>query len=104
MLELLSNGVAESSIFFESEGAKYKVRPDYMRPDLIIDLKTTGKPLYEFPKSCVNYGYDLSAWFYCYGADIYNYKFLVVETVEPYSFGIFTPDAGIYENREGKNA
>jgi len=87
--ELFSGGAAEVSIFWDD----WKVRPDYLKDDLVVDLKTTSKPLNEFNKSCANYMYDLSAWFYCYGADCNNYKFVVVEVNPPYDFVIFTPDA-----------
>jgi exodeoxyribonuclease VIII len=100
LINILSGGESEVSIFFEHGGTKYKVRPDYLKQDLIIDLKTTSKPLCDFPKECANYKYDLSAWFYCFGAEIPNYKFLVVETNPPYNFVLFEPDSEFME--EGK--
>jgi len=98
--ELISGGEVEVSVLFDIGDLKCKVRPDYLKKDLIIDLKTTGKPLADFNKACVNYNYHLSAYFYCMGCDMIdytNYKFLVVETFPPYSFVVFSPDYEFFE-------
>ena len=94
---LFSGGEAEVSIFWEN----WKIRPDYFKTDLVIDLKTTSKPLSEFSKACANYKYDLSAWFYKFGAGGSEYKFVVVETNPPYDFVIYEPDVEfMHEGRE----
>jgi len=97
LVRLFSGGEAEVSIFWDD----WKIRPDYLKDDLVIDLKTTSKPLNEFNKACANFMYDLSAGMYKFGAGVQNYKFVVVETNPPYNFVIFEPDAEfMHEGRE----
>ena len=99
LTELLSGGEAEVTVLFEIGDLECKVRPDYLS-DIIIDLKTTSKPLTDFNKACVNFNYHLSAYYYCLGCDMVDYqkyKFLVVETFAPYAFVIFSPDYEFFE-------
>lgn len=90
--ELFTGGEAEVSITDKIGSIGLKVRPDYLKDDLIIDLKTTSKPISEFSKACVNFGYHFSAAMYCFIAGVNNFKFAVIETNPPYSMAILTPD------------
>jgi exodeoxyribonuclease VIII len=75
--EAMTGGHAEASIFWTDEqtGLACRIRPDYhiapceMWPTgLIIDVKTTDDARPEaFARTCVNFGYDLSAAMYCDG-------------------------------------
>lgn len=75
--ETMTSGHAEASIFWADEvtGLACRIRPDYHIPPcetwqsgLIIDVKTTDDARPEaFARTCVTYGYDLSAAMYCDG-------------------------------------
>lgn len=42
--KLVSNGVAEISIYLTLEGERFKCRPDYLNGEAITDLKSYGRP------------------------------------------------------------
>jgi hypothetical protein len=66
-INLLKNGIAESTWGAEIEGVKVKARPDYLIYNKsIIDIKTSSKALdkKEVENTCYRLGYDLSAAFY----------------------------------------
>lgn len=77
--EAMTGGHAEASIFYSASvggvGMACRIRPDYHIPPcdtwptgLIIDVKTTDDARPEaFARTCVNFGYDLSAAMYCDG-------------------------------------
>lgn len=75
--EAMTGGHAEASIFWTDEqtGLACRIRPDYhIAPSdvwptgLIIDVKSTDDARAEaFARTCVNFGYDLSAAMYCDG-------------------------------------
>lgn len=77
--EAMTGGHAEASIFYSASvggvGMACRIRPDYHIPPcdtwptgLIIDVKTTDDARPEaFARTCVTYGYDLSAAMYCDG-------------------------------------
>lgn len=75
--EAMIYGHAEASIFWTDDqtGLACRIRPDYHIPPcdtwpsgLIIDVKTTDDARPEaFARTCVNFGYDLSAAVYCDG-------------------------------------
>lgn len=77
--EAMIDGHAEASIFYNAVigglGLACRIRPDYhIAPSetwpsgLIIDVKTTDDARAEaFARTCVNFGYDLSAAMYCDG-------------------------------------
>lgn len=75
--QAMTGGYAEASIFWTDEqtGLACRIRPDYHIPPcetwptgLIIDVKTTDDARAEsFARTCVNFGYDLSAAMYCDG-------------------------------------
>lgn len=89
---LKSAGYAEASIFWESDGMKFRCRPDYMRNDgLIVDLKTTRRASpHIFFKDACRLRYDMSVALTCRGyralrgKDPENYVFLCVETDPPH--------------------
>lgn len=75
--EAMTGGHAEASIFWTDDqtGLACRIRPDYhIAPSdvwptgLIIDVKSTDDARAEaFSRTCVNFGYDLSAAMYCDG-------------------------------------
>ena len=90
---LLSNGMAELSGFGEINSQPIRIRPDYLRDDVIVDLKTCFDAR-EFQKSVFQWGYDLQAALYCDMAQIIDGKkrgfiWIVVEKDAPYGCMIF---------------
>jgi len=104
--EAMTGGHAEASIFWTDEvtGLACRIRPDYHIPPcetwptgLIIDVKTTDDARPEaFSRTCVTYGYDLSAAMYCdgfqqhYGTDEPPlFLLLVVERDSPHAVACY---------------
>jgi len=104
--EAMTGGHAEASIFWADEqtGLACRIRPDYhiapcdMWPSgLILDVKSTDDARAEvFARTCVNFGYDLSAAMYCdgfqqhYGTDEPPlFLLLVVERDAPYAVACY---------------
>ncbi len=102
--EAMTGGHAEASIFWTDDqtGLACRIRPDYhiapcdMWPTgLIIDVKSTDDARAEaFARTCVNFGYDLSAAMYCDGFQQHYgttelepplFLLLVVERDEPHA-------------------
>lgn len=87
---LFQGHVPERSFFWEQDGMKFKVRPDALREDLIVDLKTTvNADTNEFGKTAFNYGYFISAALYQQGVQRVTGKklpfvFVNVEKTAPY--------------------
>ena len=87
---LFKGHVPERSFFWEQDGMKFKVRPDALREDLIVDLKTTvNADTNEFGKTAFNYGYFISAALYQQGVERVTGKklpfvFVNVEKTAPY--------------------
>lgn len=111
--ELISGGKAELSGYFYDEllGHKFRIRPDYINHDkkYIVDLKTT-RSLVDY-KSIIRevnkFSYDLSAALYMRGAkfitgDSYEFYWIFVQNVEPYSVAVFRCDPIIYYNGMSK--
>ena len=63
---LIQGGVAEQTLCVELEGMPIKVRADYIKEGLIVDLKTTSDPVDKFnaAKTIIRFDYDLSAALY----------------------------------------
>ena len=63
---LIENGVAEHTLCTELEGMPIKVRADYIKEGMIVDLKTTSDPVDRFnaAKTIIRFDYDLSAALY----------------------------------------
>lgn len=67
---LFSGGLAEKSFYWKdpATGLLCRVRPDYLREDVLVDLKTTrSADAIEFAKSVANYRYFVQAPYYCDG-------------------------------------
>lgn len=88
--QLFSGHVPERSIFWEQDGMRYKVRPDALHPDLIVDLKTTvNASPDEFGRKAYDFGYFVSAALYQEGVRQVTGKqlpfvFVNVEKTAPY--------------------
>lgn len=94
---LKADGYVESSIFWETEGQKFRCRPDFMRNDgLIVDLKTARsvKPSL-FQSDAFNMHYHLSVALTARGYEalyekpVDNYVFLCIEPEPPYLVSCF---------------
>lgn len=103
---ILSNGIAESSIFWtdEESGVECRCRPDYINAELkiIVDLKTTIDASPEaFTKSAWSMQYHLQAAFYQRGVfqatgEWHDWLFIAIEKGNPYLQPvIYKPDAEI---------
>jgi hypothetical protein len=57
--------------------------------DMLVDIKTTSKPVTEFAKSAYRYDYHRQAAFYLDGFNSKEFMFVVIETTPPYQIGIF---------------
>ena len=57
--------------------------------DMLVDIKTTSKPVSEFRKSAYRYNYHRQAAFYLDGFGAKEFMFIVIETQEPYQVGVF---------------
>lgn len=64
--DLIRDGVAEHTLCVELEGMPIKVRADYIKEGMIIDVKTTSDPVDKFSaaKTIIRFDYDLSAALY----------------------------------------
>jgi hypothetical protein len=61
----LSEGVAEQSFFATINGVECKARPDYVRGDMMVDLKTCLDARAEpFSRACWNFRYHVQGAFY----------------------------------------
>jgi len=63
---LIQDGCPEHTLCTELEGINIKVRVDYIKEGLVIDLKTTSDPVDKFSaaKTIIRFDYDLSAALY----------------------------------------
>lgn len=92
---ILSGGVAELSGFTELCGSNIRVRPDYLKDDVIVDLKTTFDSRPDpFLKSVLAYGYHIQASLYCDACEAIDgnkrdFIWLAVEKDAPYGVQIF---------------
>lgn len=83
-------------------GTPVQARYDAVTPTAIVDIKTTGKHIEDFPRQCVNYGYDFQAAWYRFvwklasGEEAPPFHFLVSETISPYRTVLFQPDDEFY--------
>jgi hypothetical protein len=92
--ELIYDGTGhyeQSAFWIDEHGVRHKARFDRRIPGALIDLKSTSaKPgLYSLTKTCIDYGYDLSAAHYLtvaegLGLDVSAFIHVWVEKVEPY--------------------
>lgn len=63
---LIQDGCAEHTLCVNLEGMDIKVRVDYIKDGMVIDLKTTSDPVDKFSaaKTIIRFDYDLSAALY----------------------------------------
>ena len=94
--KLLSGGEAEVSYFWKHKlGFPCKVRPDYRKGDILIDLKTTIDASPEgFAKAIANFGYHRQGdWYMCgVAANKVNVEHFIIianETKPPYEVAIY---------------
>ena len=86
---LPQGGRTEVSYFFTYQGVEAKCRPDWIKEDLILDLKTTSSPLEKFHWEALRYRLDIQAAWYMIGTGAKSFRFVVVEKKPPYLAGIF---------------
>jgi hypothetical protein len=99
MLKTIGADVSKTSnevtMIAQIDGATCRTRPDILAGNLIIDYKTTGKPLDQFAKQACSFGYDLQSAMYLDVAKAIEepceWLFLVQETAAPYPCQIFRP-------------
>lgn len=85
----LKGAQVEKSFFLEHDGIKQKVRPDILKGNVILDLKSTDN-VYEFEKAINNYRYDFSAIMYkTIVSEVLKkemeFLFIVAQKTEPYT-------------------
>lgn len=88
VLELLNKSETEIGVLKELFGLPFRGKADIMKPNHIIDLKTTAN-LDGFKYSADKYGYDLQAYLYTQLFEVEKFTFLVVDKS--------TLDIGIFE-------
>lgn len=98
---ILTNGVAELSGLSEILETPVRIRPDYLRDDLIVDLKTC-QDARDFPKSVFSWGYEIQAAFYLDVAKAIDGKerrflWVAVEKDAPYGVIVYEPDQSVLE-------
>lgn len=92
----LTSGVAELSGFTTINDTNIRVRPDYLKDDVIVDLKTTTSDarMESFTRSVFAFGYDVQAALYVDAAKAIDGKqrrfvWIVVEKEAPYGVCIY---------------
>jgi len=99
--KLLQGGVVEQSMYFTdpTTGVLRKMRPDYWRHGMLVDLKTTTDASLEaFRKAIYNWGYHRQAAWYLDGNQIVtaedhqNFVFVVIEKERPFGVGVYVLD------------
>ena len=93
-LKLIENSYKELSIYSQDEttGLKIKIRPDVFCKDTstMIDLKSSAHGgARKFKYSVYDFGYDISAAFYCNFGNKKNYLFGVFEKEKPNQFSLY---------------
>ena len=73
---LIQDGLPEHTLCVELEGMNIKVRTDYIKDGMVIDVKTTSDPVdkYSAAKTIVRFDYDLSAALYLDAFEKYTGK------------------------------
>jgi hypothetical protein len=82
----------------QTEGVWVQARFDLLVGHHGYDLKTTSKPLEDFARSAVTYGYPFQMAWYAWVASLcghvlQGFRFIVCETESPYRTAMFTPDS-----------
>ena len=92
---LLCDGDPEATVVWENPetGERCKARADWLRENVIVDVKTTMDARPEaFAKSIANYRYDVSTVHYEEGFDLSRYVFIAVEKEPPYGVAVYAAD------------
>ena len=96
--KLLCGGKAEQSYFWEEKGIECKCRPDYLKGNLVIDLKSTNDASPEaFVRTAYNYRYHVQAWWYLHGLNMcginaQEFIFIAFEKEPPYGVCVYAAD------------
>jgi exodeoxyribonuclease VIII len=96
--KLLCGGKAEQSYFWEENGIECKCRPDYLKNNIVIDLKSTKNASPEaFVKSAYDYRYHVQAWWYLNGLrkcgiNAEEFIFIAFEKEPPYAVCVYAAD------------
>ena len=93
--KLLTGGDAERVFQWSDEntGVKCKAKADYVKGDMIVDLKTAqdASPT-GFAKACANFGYHWQDAHYSNGSGCARFVFVVVETSYPFGTAVYELD------------
>jgi exodeoxyribonuclease VIII len=101
---LLSQGTPELTVFTELDGVPVKVRADWHRPGILIDLKTTDDASPDgFSRAVFKYGYDIQNALYldafaAAGIDVHTFIFIAVEKTAPFCCSILELDPDSIEH------
>ena len=95
----------ETSMFFEVDGVQMKARLDACSDDgIIFDLKTTGRPIDQFPRQAFDLGYHIQSAIYgtayeqVRGKPCEAFVFAVVESTPPHGVAVFLADEAFIEH------
>jgi hypothetical protein len=111
---LFVGGEAERTLIWRDPrtGVLCKARPDYTRPELLIDYKTTtsANPR-AFRARCFDCGHHLQAWFYLFGHELLTgerpaWRWIVQSTKPPYLVTAHKPTPGLigWAEQQGRAA
>lgn len=100
---LLEGSINEATIHWAAYGAACKCRPDAIKDDCIVDVKTAADASPEaFQRDAIRFRYHVQAAFYldalrscCEPAE--SFAFVVVEKTAPYLATVFVPDEAFIE-------
>ena len=100
---ILAGGVAEVSGFVEDfGGVKARIRPDYLKDDVIVDLKTCIDARPEaFLRSVMTYQYHVQMAWYCDIAEAIDGKkrrflWVAVEKEPPFGVAVYEPTIAMW--------
>jgi hypothetical protein len=105
----LMGGIAEVSVFWEERVIpghvlRCRCRPDHLPGKaVVVDLKTTGLPLSDWPRYAANSKAHWSAYWTCRGLEAltgkphHEYLFVVVETKPPHDCMVFRTPEKLFE-------
>lgn len=92
---LLQSGNPEQTVVWENTetGEKCKARADWLRENVIVDVKTTidARPD-PFARAIANYRYDVQTSHYEEGFDMNRFVFIAVEKEPPYAVAVYAAD------------
>ena len=92
VMELLSGGVAEQVSAWEDPdtGVYCKAKADYVKSNMVIDIKTTQDPSTTgFRSSSMKFGYDRQAAYYLDGFGKRDFVFIAIDKTRPHTIAIY---------------